>query len=74
MRTFSYCRAHKAQVSLRSLWGGPEGLKETYRPAGGLLQELPGLLPLVLLVLLTHLEGGSLLLVLYVLLDMQSHS
>lgn len=39
----------------------------THRFAAGLLQKLHRLLPLVLLVLLTHLQRGSLLLVLYVL-------
>lgn len=40
----------------------------THRFAGGLLQKLHCFLPFVLLVLLTHLQRGSLLLVFYVLL------
>lgn len=39
----------------------------THRFAAGLLQKLHRLLPFVLFVLLTHLKGGSLLLVFYVL-------
>lgn len=48
-------------------------LSLTHRFAGGLLQEFDGFLPLVLLVLLTHLQRGSLLLVLYVLWEDVQH-
>ncbi|TNN47414.1 hypothetical protein EYF80_042417 [Liparis tanakae] len=54
-------------VVLLPCFSSTERYEPSMRFAAGLLQKLHRLLPFVLFVLLTHLEGGSLLLVFYVL-------